>query len=151
MSSILCISHNIFLTKDQRYDLYKGKTLEVIGVSVPVWFYNKKETNEPASEVFCKYILKSENKHFQKNIEITKEGYEITLFKESFTTNIQNKIKKYFKLNNNLTPSSKSLLDIKDGGSEWLYFQIYEATDLINILHSVEIQKIENLTNSLVC
>lgn len=150
--SILCISHNIFLTKEQRYDLYKGNIIEVVGVSVPVWFHNRKETNEPAVEIFCKYILKCENKHFHKNIEITNEGYEITLLRENFTTNIQNKIKKYFKLKqNNYTPSAKSLLDIKDGGSEWLNFQIYETTDLINILHSIEIQKIENLLNSLVC
>lgn len=150
--SILCISHNIFLEKEQRYSLYKGNTIEVVGVSVPVWLHNKRETSEPGVEVFCKYILKCENKQFQKNIEIIDEGYEITLFKESFSTNVQNKIKKYFKIkNNNYIPSAKSLLDIKDGGSEWLNFQIYESNDLLNILHSIEIQKIENLLTSLVC
>jgi hypothetical protein len=150
MESILCTSHNIFLTKEQIYNLYRGDKIEVVGVSVPVWFYNRKETNEPAPEIFCKYLLKCENKNFQKNIDITKDGYEITLFKESFSNKLQNKIKKYFKIKNNEYPSVKSLLDIKDGGSEWLSFKVYESSEYINITHSIEIQRIENLINSLI-
>jgi hypothetical protein len=53
----LTVSHNIFLTKKQRYELsVVESTLEVIGISFPVWFY-KGKTSEPAKEVFCKYIL----------------------------------------------------------------------------------------------
>lgn len=153
MEPILCVSHNIFLTRDQIYDLYNQKTpIEVVGVSTPVWYYNKKETSEPAREVFCKYVIKCENKNFQKNIEILPEGYEITLFKESLSSKVQTKIKKYFKIKspNKNTPSIKSLLDIKDGGSEWLSFKSYESSEFINITHSVEIQKIDNLLNSLI-
>jgi hypothetical protein len=150
MESLLCVSHNIFLTKEQRYSLYEGNNIEVVGVSVPVWFYNKNETNEPAIEVFCKYFLKCENKSFQKNIEISEEGYEIKLYKNNIFNGVSNKIKKYFKIKENNMPTAKSLLDIKDGGSEWLDFKVYDSTEYINIIHSIEIQKIENLFKSLV-
>jgi hypothetical protein len=147
MSSVLCISHNIFLTKEERYGLYENSSIQVIGVSIPVW-YNRNETTEPAIEVFCKYHLKCDNKHFQKNVEINDDGYEIKLFKNSIFGGLSNKIKKYFKIRENAyIPNAKSLLDVKDGGSEWCSFKSYDSYH--NIIHSIEIQKIENLTNSL--
>lgn len=148
MGSVLCISHNIFLNREERYSLYEDGFIETIGVSVPVWF-NKNEATEPALEVFCKYFLKCDNKNFQKNIEIVDEGYEVKLFKNNVFNGMSNKIKKYFKTRDNTyAPNAKSLLDIKDGGSEWCSFKSYDST--FNIIHSVEIQKIENLLDSLI-
>lgn len=147
MSHVLCISHNIFLTKEERYLLYEKGSIEVIGVSIPMWF-NRNENTEPSLEVFCKYFLKCNN-NLQKNIEITKEGYEIKLFKTNIFSEMSNKIKKYFKVRDkSYIPSAKSLLDIKDGGVEWVNFKSYDYSS--NIIHSVEIQKIENLINSLI-
>lgn len=147
MNSILCVSHNVFLTKEQRYDLYEGKQIDVVGVSVPVWFYDKSETSEPAVEVFCKYIISSDNKK-SKGIDVTDDGYRIYLFND--TGVLPTKIKKFFKKKKDHIPCSKLLLDVKDGGAEWINFKVYEVSDYINIIHSVEIQKIENLTDSLI-
>ena len=147
MSSVLCVSHNIFLTKEERYRLYESGNIEVVGVSIPVWF-NKNETTEPAIEVFCKYYFQCNNKNFQKNIEIADDGYEINLFKNNIFNGMSNKIKKYFKMRENAyIPNAKSLLDVRDGGSEWCNFKSYDSH--YNIIHSIEIQKIENLTKSL--
>ena len=49
----LTISHYVYLNREQRYDIHDLKPVEVIGVSVPVWF-NNGNTSEPAKEVFCK-------------------------------------------------------------------------------------------------
>ena len=150
MGSLLCVSHNIFLDRDQRYAIYEGNEIEVVGVSVPVWI-EKGETNEPASEVFCKYSIKCDNRSFQKNIEILEDGYEIRIFKNNIFDGLSNKIKKYFKSKDTShIPTAKSLLDIKDGGSEWINFKSYEMHENYTLVHSVEIQKIENLLNSLV-
>ena len=144
MNSILCVSHNIFLTRDQRYDIYKGERVEVIGVSVPVWFHNKVEVSEPASEIFCKYIIANDDQ--SKGIDITEEGYEIYL---SSGEGSMSKIKKFFKKRDYI-PFSKLLIDVKDGGAEWINFKVYDVLDEITTIHSIEIQKIETLNESLI-
>ena len=146
MNSILCVSHNIFLTRDQRYDIYKGEKVEVVGVSVPVWFYNKSEVSEPASEIFCKYIIANDDINQSKVIDIVEEGYEIYL---SGGEGSMSKIKKFFKKRDYI-PFSKLLIDIKDGGAEWINFKVYDVSDKVTIIHSIEIQKIETLNKSLI-
>jgi hypothetical protein len=146
MNSILCVSHNIFLTREQRYDIYEGKQVEVVGVSVPVWFYNKNETSEPATEVFCKYVIANDNKNQPKGIEITEEGYEIYL---ASGEGGMSKIKKFFKKRDYI-PFSKLLLDVKDGGAEWINFKVYDILEDYSVIHSIEIQKIETLNESLI-
>ena len=148
MNSILCVSHNVFLTKEQRYDIYEGKQVEVVGVSVPVWFYDKSETSEPAIEVFCKYTIVSDNKNQSKGIDVIDDGYKIYLSNDKDNI-LPTKIKKFFKKKDYI-PCSKLLLDVKDGGAEWINFKVYEISDYVNIIHSIEIQKIENLTDSLI-
>lgn len=148
MPQTLSISHNIFLTRDQRYDLNNKKTVTVVGVSLPVWFHGEK-TSEPGKEVFCKYRISS-HKHVYKNIRPYEQGYEIFLSDEYEEKDlIPLKIKKFFYKSNTNVACCKSLLDISDRGSEWLYFRAYDRK-YFNIIHSVEIQKIENLLESLV-
>jgi len=149
MNSILCVSHNVFLTREQRYDIYEGKQIEVVGVSVPVWFYDKSETSEPAIEVFCKYIIANDDKNQSKGIDVTDDGYKIYMAGEGDNI-LSTKIIKFFKKKKDYIPCSKLLLDIKDGGAEWINFKVYEISDYINIIHSIEIQKIENLNESLI-
>lgn len=72
----LTIQHYIYLTQAQRHALHEGIQLVVVGVSIPVWFLNRK-TSEPAKEVFCKYYLK--NSREEQPIRIMPDGYEITL------------------------------------------------------------------------
>ncbi len=145
----LSISHNIFLTKEERYKLYEGQTIEIIGVSVPIWFKNG-STTEPGKEVFCQYRLR--NKPPSKAIIMIKNGWEITLPNADADV-IQDFFKKYG--NEDLMKdiqSAKNLLDIKDGGSQWLQFRQYNKMKknkkYYHILHSVEIKPVELLLSS---
>lgn len=147
MSQILSISHNIFLNRDQRYAINNKKIIEVIGTNLPVWFSGER-TSEPGQEIFCSYRIHPYKSVF-KNIKVSREGYDVYLLQEKEDIgSMPSKIKKFFYKTNN-SPCVKSLLDIRDGGSEWLYFRSYERK-YINIIHSMEIQKIENLVESLI-
>lgn len=107
--------------------------IEVIGVSVPVWFH-KGSTSEPAREVFCKYkiINKNENVPIFRN----KTGYEINL-------------PKYIDGEKKLV--IKKLLDKKDGGEECIrykeYNKVMQNKIYYNLIHYVEIFPKEKLNN----
>jgi len=133
----LTVSHNIFLTRDQRYAFQNDDCeLEVSGVSVPVWFYNGK-TSEPASEVFCKYKLKISDS--KKAITKYSEGYIINLPK---------------KLDDVSMSISDMLRDIKDGGKESVlykeYSKIKKKSMNYSVIHVVEIYDIEKLTSTII-
>jgi hypothetical protein len=114
-----------------------GQELNIIGVSVPVWVYQGK-TSEPAHEIFCKYkITPDEYKMILKQVDLT---YEIVLPKESF--NPEDKKENPISL--------KNLLDLKDGGVEWLAFRQFgkikrKNKKTISVVHFVEIKPIEEL------
>ena len=55
---ILVVSHNIFLSLKERYQLVYGQAIDTIGVSLPVWL-TENDTSEPAEEVFCRYHLEA--------------------------------------------------------------------------------------------
>lgn len=143
----LIVSHNIGLTKEERYKLHNGETIDVVGVSVPVWL-EKGTTSEPANEVFVKYKLTNIKKNQQ--IKTNEFGYEINI------PQINTEVKEESSIN---FPNSKNLLDIKDGGIEFLEFKQYSQSSLIidgektnrnlNVVHSIEIRKIEEIINSL--
>jgi hypothetical protein len=126
----LTVSHNIFLTRDERYRLHKGEKLIVTGVSVPVWF-KKGSTSEPAQEVFCTYELT--NEPGEKPISTIENGYLINLPQKSEKS----------------PASSIGLLDINDGGSEWVEFRqyntVYRDGKKYNLVHFVEVKPIELL------
>lgn len=157
---ILIIHHKLHLTKDQRYLLHKGENVETIGISIPVWMIGSK-TTEPASEVFCKYVLK--NTKEENPIKITDEGYEITIPAKDWIEgeNISNE--KYWKMTEEekyefyklkgTQASSKNLLDIKDGGSGSLAYRehnkINHKNHQLSVVHFVNIESIEHLIDSI--
>ncbi len=130
----ITVSHNIFLTKDERYKLANGESIEVVGVSVPVWFHGGK-TSEPAVEVFCKYRLSSAK--VPTPITNYEEGYLIALpqanEKEKHTVT--------------------DLKDIKEDGCEYMHLRQAVKTRKgrknYDILHFVEIKTIEELNDTL--
>lgn len=136
MSLTLSVSHNVFLNRTQRYDLFDNKEIEVVGVSVPVWFYNEK-TSEPGHEVFCKYRLIPTE--FNLLVKHNNVGYDIYLPQKTHNTD-EDKI-------NPLT--IKNILDIKDGGVSWLAFRQFGKTKknkrMVSIINFVEIKDIEEL------
>jgi hypothetical protein len=163
--NVLSISHNLFLTRQERYDWYNGKDLTVIGASCPVWFNADRppgnQTSEPAIEVFCKYNLINR----QENIYIrhTAEGYDVLVPKEPLTKatpptdEIWKSMKPTEKENwyrkNEPTPSIHNLLDIKDGGSQWLAFRQYnkikKGNRSLNLIHFFEIADWDEMLDSL--
>lgn len=140
MSLTLTVSHNIFLERDQRYKLFAGEQVECVGVSVPIWYYQRR-TSEPGNEVFCKYkLIATEYKIFVKHYD---EGYEIFLPQRSFNPE-----------DNRANPLTlKNILDHKDGGIEWIAFrQFGEAKrqkKKVNIVHFVEIKTMEELQKTM--
>lgn len=159
----LSLSHSIFLTLGQRYDLIDSRPIELIGSNVPVWFFHG-STSEPGTEVFCKYLLRNEK---EKDFYINFDGKE-------FEINVPN-IPKDFKMAKrisdeewrklsrkqldelySLTRTPASVLDLQSesvGGSGYLYFKYFDKMKLngrfTSIVHHVEINTMQNLLNSL--
>ena len=135
---MLTISHYIYLTREERYQLFNQTSVVTIGVSVPVWF-NKGTTSEPANEVFCKYVIMNDKS--SKNILQTHEGYNINLPKKFSNFKIEEK-------------SVIRLLDAEDGGCEEMIFKQYSKVirnnKSYNAVHFVEIKPIELLFSTLV-
>ena len=133
----ITISHYIFLTREQRYSLNSGEQIDVIGVSVPVWF-NKGTTSEPAKEVFCKYKLTNEK--INKSINFVDNCYNINLLHQ-------------IEGEEDFDGGSEKLLDVEDGGSEYIDFREYNKIVYENkqfdIVHFVEIKTIETLIETL--
>jgi hypothetical protein len=158
----LAIQHNIHLTREQRYMLHDGQTIDTIGVSVPVWFMQKK-TSEPAKEVFCQYKLSNPKKDMP--IQILEDGYEITLpYREGTELTISDEEWRYLFFNNqsrldalykNIIPeiSSKHLLDVKDGGCGCLNYREHNKAKhgdrMMTIMHYICIESIEVLLENI--
>ena len=158
----LTIQHNIHLTRDQRYALHEGVELVIVGVSVPIWFQDNM-TSEPGKEVFCRYYIKNPKEDCP--IQILENGYEITLpCRTGQKLSISDEQWRYLNLKepeklesmyNSLIheASSKSLIDIKDGGSECLHYRehnkIKKGKDTMNVMHFVNIVTVESLTESI--
>lgn len=154
MPTTLSISHNIFLTPEQRMSWFNGQNIHVIGVSCPIW-HDEKTTSEPANEVFSIYtLLNSEENIFIRDVD---NGYEITVPKEPAEAppyNVFDKMTTDEKMHwqSQQTTTIKNILDIKDGGIEWLAFRQFNKTrhsDGLNIVHYVEIKDISELIDTL--
>lgn len=157
----LTIQHKIYLTKEQRYALHEGINLVVVGVSIPIWF-GKNYTSEPGKEVFCRYYLKNTKKDIP--IQILEDGYEIVIpnrkgWRPEISDEEWRKMKQegtvqkkyYDKCISRVT--SKNLLDIKDGGSECLFYRehnkVIKNEVTTKTAHFINIEDMELLTNSL--
>lgn len=150
----LAVSHNVFLSKEQREELINGKTVECTGVSVPVWFH-KGTTSEPAVEIFSKYSLTNVKQSYP--VSTTKQGYKINLpqIPEDYE-----ELEEWPEMTENerllwdtLNKKPESAEDLKDGGNEYLKFKTFDIIKKdkwkINVIHYIEIQKEEVLENSL--
>lgn len=120
----LTVSHYIYLSRDQRYALHNGESLEIVGISVPVWFM-KGNTSEPAKEVFCKY--KITNQPGNRIINLTEDGYCVNLPQKVLKENSSEEANQAVNLR-----MSEKLLDIKDGGSERFEFRQYNNLDKLH-------------------
>lgn len=140
MKQILYVGHNIFLSREQRYRLYNGKSLKVVGFNVCKSYPSKEEV---PLEYFCIYNLipkKIKNYIIKKN----QKGYTIYIDNLNIPS-----IFEFFYKNKNTPCSAKNLIDIKDGGKEWVFLKKEENEKNFKTLHTIEIQKIESLLDSL--
>jgi hypothetical protein len=142
MSLTLTVSHNLYLSKEQRYDLLEGKEVEVVGASIPVWCYNG-ETSEPANEVFCKYKL------------IPSECKTNLIYKDDLSYEMELARNYNNEKDEKTSPIViKSLADFKNGGSAWFAFRQYSKTKKhnknVNIVHFVEIKDLNELLETII-
>ena len=158
MAIILTISHNIFLNREERYNLFNGNSITVVGVSIPVWV-KKGRLPHDAEEVFCEYRLHNNGK--PKKIEPAPTGHIVTIpppsnqyWKELMSNDTwrmmdeDTKAKWYAK---HVRPNPNQLLDLTDGGAGgYLSFSHQTEVKKISVLHFVEIKPIELLQESLV-
>jgi hypothetical protein len=155
MPIVLSISHNIFLTEKQRAQIDAREVVEAVGVSVPVWFF-KGSTSEPASEVFCKYILTNIEEDYP--IQATENGYKINLpqipqdYKESNKPKSWNDFTPYKQsqwYKKHPTPLSSKNLIVEGILAFKRYNKSVEFGKKTTIVHSVEIRHMETLEASL--
>lgn len=160
MNTTLAISHYLHLTKTERYAWQSGQIIDVVGVSVPVWFY-KGVSSEPAVEVFCRYRLLTSSEGII--IKHVKDGYEITIpqkpskewvpLPDEVWNVLSSQEQEQWYEKNEPEPSLKMLLDIKDGGGQFLAFRQYSKVrknkKVLNVVHFMEIKDMENLTKTL--
>jgi hypothetical protein len=143
----ITVSHYIYLSREQRYELNDGKDIEIVGICVPVWF-QKGNTSEPAQEIFCKY--KISNKKTGANVKQIDEGFDISMPSLEFEDEKTNEETK--KIVQKKLGTSENLLDLKDGGQEICEFRIYQKlqvkNELHHLVHFIEIKPIEILMDS---
>ena len=165
---ILTVSHNIFLTEEQRCSLADGKTVDAVGVSVPVWVckddsLGKGYTSEPATEVFCRYVLT--NKPYKTPLHKIEGGYQINMpqLPEDYQPPKKLSNDKWRQMTdeeqkaryekNKKPPTAKNLLNVRDGGSEYLRFEEYnmEKTEdkFVTLGHYVKIQDMSVLEQTI--
>jgi len=145
----LVINHQIYLTREQRNLLLKEKTpIQVVGVSVPVWF-DKGKTNEPAHEVFCQYTITNEPQEMV--IAALPVGYRINLPQPKPQPEVEFRSILDEEQEKPLNPMK--LGDPDDGGGGWFKFKqmqtIKDKGRTLNVLHYVELKDFEYLYDSL--
>lgn len=157
----LVIHHNIFLTRDERYQLHERKPLECVGVSTPVWIFDEK-TSEPGREVFCRYYINNNDKKIP--ICLAKDGYEIclpdrpalglpqTIDNDQWRAlTVQEKEELYSFQQPGV--SSADLLDVCDGGTCAMMYRehtriVHDNNQKIHIVHLVQIRDVDYLNGS---
>jgi hypothetical protein len=133
----LNVSHHIFLTKEQRYEIGLNRNeVEVVGVSVPIWLHAGR-TNEPGREVFCKY-----------RIRITREAISVQTHEEGYIINLPEYLR-------DVEDSvGMMLLDSEDGGRESVsYKEMSTASkdgEKYTMVNVVEISDYNSMIDSIV-
>jgi hypothetical protein len=159
----LAISHNIYLTREERNRLANGDSISVTGVSMPVW-YGKGKTTEPGKEVFCHYTLHN-SPNAKSEIYFKTDGYEFNLpqlprnfempqeIDDKDWANLEPEEREAIGEERYVPVNGKYLLDVKDGGSERLCFDQVAYAKMrgipTTVFHTILIADMKMLENSL--
>jgi len=159
----LSVSHHIYLTEAERYALHHGSELNVVGVSIPVWFY-KGSTSEPAVELFCDYTLTNvpnetsvikttnENGYYVNLPQIPKEYKPQKRISDEDWRNLPpHRIEDYYKKNKRPLSSARLLNPVEGGGRYLAWRQndiVKKDKKILNIQNFVQIKDISELKDS---
>ena len=164
-SPILVIAHNLFLTREERYQLADGEPIEIVGVSLPVWF-SPKHTSEPAEEIFCKYSIHNNPNEPSATVQRIAGGYRINvpqipknwtpaepLTDEEWRTMSDKEVAAWYK-KYGTPPNANYLKDTIDRGREYLKFrylgEFTEDEKTTQLIHYCQMKTIEALNLSLI-
>jgi len=116
MSSILVVSHHVFLTREQRYALQVPESeIEVVGSCSPVWMKDGEHETRVAEEVFAKYRFRHCPEPEKHTITFDPEGFIVRL-----------------------SPHMPiHLTDVKDGGSMCIVLTHKNSIDVKDEKHQV--------------
>lgn len=158
---VLSLSHFIYLTREERYSLHDGIPVNVIGITLPVWFH-RGDTSEPASEVFTEYLIENDPdkdsiiyttfKGFQFNLPQIPKDFERVEVSNDEWRRMSDLDKKDLADMNEEPLNSKLLLDLKDGGSEYLHWEQHTKKNkgkrVLAIKNYLEIKDVSKLEES---
>lgn len=136
----LFLNHSIFLTREQRYDLYAGAKLKVLGSCIEVTNINNDKEHKIPKEIFLEYEIDTEQA--DDKVQIAGNHYKIHVPIKYIVSDLEeNK-----KLNEDSyeTVYSEDILDTDDGGREEYFFKFRKIYIIKNrrviSVHSVEIR-----------
>jgi len=144
----LFCTHQIFLSREQRYDLYHGITVEAVGSLIQTSVVDKHKNL--TKEVFLKYKIDMDIA--EDKVEVLKNSYNIHVPTKKYEEDEE--VKEGFKENINSTfVWENDILDYTEGGHELLYFKYRKIYTIeskkILVMHSVEIKDIKILEKSI--
>lgn len=140
------LNHKIFLTEEERYQIYEGYEVEAIGSLFQSSFHTKHTIRQKIeqSETYCKYKIDTQKK--TDLLEVFPNFYKIHIPLDKISFNNEN----FF--NNNYT-FLEDILNIEDAGREFLSFDFkktYKSKyNKIVFAHYVELKDISELEKTL--
>lgn len=144
----LFLNHLIFLTREQRYDLYSGAKLKVLGTCIEVTNINNDKEYKLPKEIFLEYEIDTEQA--EDKIQIAGSYYKIHIPIKYMISDIEEN--KKLTEDSYDTVYSEDILDLDDGGREEYFFRFRKIYVIQNkrviSVHSVEIRDISVFENS---
>lgn len=141
----LFFNHQIFIDKDQRYELYAGKQIKALGICVEITNLNHPDEYKQPKELFLEYLIDTDS--VEDKVIVTDHSYIIHIpvkFLHSELEEVKKEKHDFVYL--------EDILDLEDGGREELFFKyrkIYANTNKKYIcMHAVEIRDISKLEKS---
>lgn len=146
---VLSILHSIFLSEEEALRLINGEEVQVVGVSLPVW-YSKGNTSEPAEEVFCKYVLTNKPEYIPVKTE--NDGYLVNIPSITEQPKDWEKMPEHQKIEWT-SKNVEGLLPKSKNGNEYMHFKefnkIKKKGKFSTIVHVFEIKYMKSLIESL--
>jgi hypothetical protein len=144
----LFLNHLIFLSREQRYDLYSGAKLKVLGTCIEITNINNDKEYKLPKEIFLEYEIDTEQ--VEDKVQISGNYYKIHVPIKYMISDLEDN--KKIEETSYETVYSEDILDNDDGGKEEYFFRFKKIYVIGNkrviSVHSVEIRDITVFENS---